>query len=58
MAKKCLIKRRNLPVVLSVYDNVRGFLTQFNSKALARLENFGVSDGWSHMEAPLCKISP
>ena len=45
MAKKCLSKRRNLPIVLSVYDNVRGFLTQFNSKALARLENFGVSDG-------------
>ena len=39
-------------------DNVREFLTHFNSKALARLENFGVSAGWSHMEAPLSEISP
>lgn len=43
MAKKCQIKR--LSVVLFVYDNVREFLTHFNSKALARLENFGVSAG-------------
>lgn len=45
MAKKCQIKRWNLSVVLFVYDNVREFLTHFNSKALARLENFGVSAG-------------
>lgn len=43
--KKCQIKRWNLSVVLFVYDNVREFLTHFNSKALARLENFGVSAG-------------
>lgn len=43
--KKCQIKRWNLSVVLFVYDNVREFLTHFHSKALARLENFGVSAG-------------
>lgn len=51
--KNCLIKRRNLSVVLSVCDNLKEFLTLW-----LKQENFGVFDGWSHMEVPLSAITP